>query len=191
MEAYPNALYAAILRAVATHRVGDRPDRIEPRELPEEDRPLRDSLGLRVAAELAPELVRLLLERNRELEAAMAHYVRVADEGRGWFKKLEQGDPEARRLWQAVDRPNVMIKIPGTVEGLPAVTRCLAEGINVNVTLIFSLERYGEVMNAYLTGLERRRAAGKPAKVALTAVMRKLIVLMNHTLKNPNFALQN
>lgn len=61
---------------------------------------------------------------------------------------------EAERLWHAVDRPNVMIKIPGTKAGLPAITRCLARGINVNVTLLFSLERYGEVVEAFLAGLE-------------------------------------
>jgi transaldolase len=66
----------------------------------------------------------------------------------------------ARRLWQTVDRPNVMIKIPATIEGLPAITQVISEGISVNVTLIFSLERYRAVMNAYLTGLEGAHAAG-------------------------------
>jgi len=61
---------------------------------------------------------------------------------------------EARQLWWLVDRPNLFIKIPATVEGLPAITACLAEGISVNVTLIFSLERYGEVIDAFMTGLE-------------------------------------
>ena len=67
----------------------------------------------------------------------------------------------AKRLWSSVDRPNVMIKIPATVEGLPAITAALAEGISVNVTLIFSLERYRDVMNAFLEGLEQAREAGK------------------------------
>lgn len=67
---------------------------------------------------------------------------------------------EARALWWLVDRPNLLIKIPATLEGLPAITQALAEGISVNVTLIFSLERYDAVMDAYLTGLERRHAAG-------------------------------
>lgn len=69
---------------------------------------------------------------------------------------------EAKRLWKWVNRPNLMIKIPATVEGLPAVRKTIAEGINVNVTLIFSLERYARVMDAYLDGLEDRLAAGKP-----------------------------
>ncbi len=68
---------------------------------------------------------------------------------------------EAKRLWAKVDRPNAMIKIPATVEGLEAIADTIGEGISVNVTLIFSLERYREVINAYLTGLERAKAAGK------------------------------
>ncbi len=69
---------------------------------------------------------------------------------------------EARRLWAACDRPNVMIKIPGTKAGLPAIETCLADGINVNVTLLFTVERYREVMNAWLAALEKRAAASKP-----------------------------
>lgn len=69
---------------------------------------------------------------------------------------------EARRLWSLVDRPNLMVKIPATQAGLPAITQAIAEGINVNVTLIFSLERYGEVMSAYIAGLWDRLGAGKP-----------------------------
>ncbi|GAP06590.1 transaldolase [Anaerolinea thermolimosa] len=69
---------------------------------------------------------------------------------------------EARQLWREVNRPNLMIKIPATKEGIPAIREAIAEGINVNVTLIFSLKRYAEVMDAYLTGLERRVAAGLP-----------------------------
>jgi transaldolase len=66
----------------------------------------------------------------------------------------------ARSLWSTVDRPNVMIKIPATVEGLPAITQAISEGISVNVTLIFSLDRYRAVMNAYVTGLEQAHAKG-------------------------------
>ncbi|MDD7930163.1 transaldolase [Microbacterium thalli] len=67
---------------------------------------------------------------------------------------------EAKKLAAAVDRPNVLIKIPATKAGLPAITEVIAAGISVNVTLIFSLERYSEVIDAYLTGLERAREAG-------------------------------
>jgi len=67
---------------------------------------------------------------------------------------------EARGLWWLVDRPNLFIKIPATLAGLPAITACLAEGISVNVTLIFSLERYEAVLDAFLAGLEQRAAAG-------------------------------
>lgn len=67
----------------------------------------------------------------------------------------------ARTLWAAVDRPNVMIKIPATRAGLPAIRAALADGISVNVTLIFSLQRYREVMEAFLEGLEQARVAGR------------------------------
>ncbi len=67
---------------------------------------------------------------------------------------------EARALWWLVDRPNLFIKIPATREGLPAITATLAEGISVNVTLIFGLQRYREVMNAFMAGLEQASAAG-------------------------------
>jgi transaldolase/glucose-6-phosphate isomerase len=68
---------------------------------------------------------------------------------------------EAHRLWAAVARPNLMVKIPATREGVPAIEECIAAGLNINVTLIFSLQRYDEVMNAYLAGIARRVAAGK------------------------------
>ncbi|MFZ5623225.1 MAG: transaldolase [Gemmatimonadota bacterium] len=67
---------------------------------------------------------------------------------------------EAERLWAAIERPNAMIKIPGTLAGLPAITRCLARGININVTLLFAVERYEAVIDAFMTGLEQRLEAG-------------------------------
>ena len=67
---------------------------------------------------------------------------------------------QAQALWQRLGKPNVMIKIPATVEGLPAITQTLAAGINVNVTLIFSLDRYVQVIEAFLAGLEQRVKAG-------------------------------
>jgi transaldolase len=68
---------------------------------------------------------------------------------------------EAGRLWATVKRPNVMIKVPGTTEGALSVERLIADGINVNITLLFSLDAYARVIDAYMTGLERRVAAGK------------------------------
>ena len=68
---------------------------------------------------------------------------------------------EARRLWKECDRPNVMVKIPGTAEGVPAIRRCLAEGININITLLFSVARYREVMEAFLSAMEERVASKK------------------------------
>jgi transaldolase len=67
---------------------------------------------------------------------------------------------QAKELWDRLDRPNVMIKIPATIEGIPAILESLAAGINVNITLIFSLERYQQVIDAFLGGLERRVASG-------------------------------
>lgn len=67
---------------------------------------------------------------------------------------------EARALWWAVDRPNLFLNIPGAHQGLPAIAACRAEGITVNVTLIFSLDRYDEVMAAFLEGMERAEQAG-------------------------------
>jgi len=69
---------------------------------------------------------------------------------------------DARRLWVAVNRPNVMIKVPGTLEGLPAIQQLIGEGININITLLFGLPRYRQVAEAYLAGLETLTAQGKP-----------------------------
>ena len=69
---------------------------------------------------------------------------------------------EARRLWKTVDRPNVMVKVPGTREGAIAVRRLIAEGIDVNITLLFAIEAHERVIDAYLAGLEDRVKAGKP-----------------------------
>jgi transaldolase len=68
---------------------------------------------------------------------------------------------EAQDIWKAVDRPNLLVKIPATEEGLSAITSALAEGVSINVTLIFSVERYRDVMTAYLEGLERAAANGQ------------------------------
>ena len=81
----------------------------------------------------------------------------------------------ARHYWEAVDRPNVMIKIPGTDEGTPAIEQCIYEGLNINVTLLFSVEAYAKVAEAYIKGLERRKDEGKdmgPQSVASFFVSR-------------------
>ena len=84
---------------------------------------------------------------------------------------------EAKQLWWLVDRPNLFIKIPATAPGIPAITATLAEGISVNVTLIFSLERYAEVIDAFMAGLEQAAANGhdisKLASVASFFVSRE------------------
>ncbi len=69
---------------------------------------------------------------------------------------------EAHELWALVQRPNLLIKVPGTLEGLPVIRRLLSEGINVNITLLFGLPRYRMVVDAYLDGLTDRLAAGQP-----------------------------
>src|SRR6185437_3437038 len=79
-------------------------------------------------------------------------------DGADGFGSLE----EARRLWREVGRPNVMIKIPGTREGWPAIEKALEEGININITLLFSVEHYKAVAEAYLNAMEARIAAKKP-----------------------------
>lgn len=112
----------------------------------------------------------------------------AADEFRGLFDGLDQRDgfvslevsprladdtratiDEARRLWRAVDRPNAMIKVPATRAGLPAIEALIAEGISVNVTLLFGLDRYDEVAGAYLSGLEARARAGLPVRIPSVA----------------------
>ena len=74
---------------------------------------------------------------------------------------LEGTVAEAKRLWMAVNRPNLMVKVPATKPGIEAIRRLIAEGLNINVTLIFSLNRYATVKEAFLSGLEERMAAGK------------------------------
>ncbi len=76
---------------------------------------------------------------------------------------------EARRLWKAVGRPNIMIKVPGTKEGIPAFQQLISEGINVNVTLLFSQEVYQNVADAYVAGVEQLAARGEVSKIASVA----------------------
>jgi transaldolase len=69
---------------------------------------------------------------------------------------------EARRLWKTVDRPNLLVKVPGTVEGAEAVRQLIAEGINVNITLLFAIEAHDRIINAYINGIEERAKKGLP-----------------------------
>ena len=78
----------------------------------------------------------------------------------GLANNTEATVAQALELWKTVDRPNLMVKIPATVEGLPAITRTLAEGVSVNVTLIFSVQRYLDVMDAFIAGIEQAKANG-------------------------------
>jgi transaldolase len=76
---------------------------------------------------------------------------------------------EARRLWRSVGRPNVMIKVPATRAGIPAIEQLVAEGININITLLFGLGRYDEVVEAYLSAIESRVRRNQPARIASVA----------------------
>ena len=116
------------------------------------------------------EAVRMMTTADVRAAAGILHSVYTATGGRDGRVSIEV-DPrlahdtvatvaEAKQLAWLVDRPNVMIKIPATRAGLPAITEVVGLGISVNVTLIFSLERYREVMDAYLAGLEKARARG-------------------------------
>jgi transaldolase/glucose-6-phosphate isomerase len=82
----------------------------------------------------------------------------------GYANDTETTIREVHRLWRAVARPNLMVKIPATRAGIPAIERCIADGLNINITLIFALERYDEVMEAYLGGIAQRLEAGKPVE---------------------------
>jgi transaldolase len=94
---------------------------------------------------------------------------------------------EARRLWKKVGRPNVLIKIPATAEGLPAIRQCISEGINVNITLIFGLPVYMKVANAYIEGLELRLAQGQSIKTVASVAsffLSRIDVLVDKMLEN-------
>lgn len=108
-----------------------------------------------------------------DVQRAADHFRPLYDEsqGRDGFVSIEvrpslaydtQGTiEEVRRLWSSCDRPNVMVKIPGTREGLPAIRQCLAEGININITLLFSVDRYRGVLDAWVRAFQERVEAGK------------------------------
>ncbi|WP_250279612.1 transaldolase [Frankia sp. Cppng1_Ct_nod] len=132
------------------------------------DGQLRDLAWLEVRP---TEALRLITSHDVRAACDLLRPIHDMTEGRDGFVSIEV-DPrlandtertvaEAQLLWWLVDRPNVLIKIPATERGVPAIRRTLAEGISVNATLIFSLDRYDAVMNAFLSGLEQARQAGR------------------------------
>lgn len=118
-----------------------------------------------------PALIRALMEEDIRAAADVLLPVYQRTNGKDGYVSIEVNPGKARdtegtvreaaELWASLRRPNVMIKIPATVEGLPAITRTIAAGINVNVTLIFSVERYRDVVAAWMQGLEERVKTGK------------------------------
>jgi len=115
----------------------------------------------RVIFELTTEDVRNACDILAPVAASTADDGRVSIEVEPTLANDTQATIDsAKALWAAVDRPNALIKIPATLEGLPAITEVIAAGISVNVTLIFSTERYQAVMDAYLSGLEKAKEAG-------------------------------
>ena len=93
---------------------------------------------------------------------------------------------QARQLWNTLGRPNVMIKVPATGEGLPAIEQLIGDGINVNITLLFAVSRYEEVARAYIGGLEKRAAAGLP--IERVASVASFFVSRIDTLLDPRLA---
>jgi transaldolase len=122
------------------------------------------------------ELYEAMAISDIQAAADVLHPIYAAEEGTDGFVSLEVSPhlaqdtggtiQEARRLWRLVDRPNLMIKVPATAEGVPALEELIADGINVNATLIFSLTHYEGVAQAYLRGLQR---CAEPARVASVA----------------------
>ncbi|MHB8908824.1 MAG: transaldolase [Syntrophales bacterium] len=128
--------------------------------------------ALAIAGKSAEEIYRTLTVEDIRLAADQLRPVYDRLEGRDGFVSLEVSPhlardtggsiAEARALWKAVNRPNAFIKIPATLEGLPAIRQLISEGINVNITLLFGLPRYRQVADAYIAGLEDRLNRGEP-----------------------------
>jgi transaldolase/glucose-6-phosphate isomerase len=128
--------------------------------------------ALTLEGKSVPEIYEFLTVRDIQEATDLFRPVYEETKGRDGFVSFEVSPhlahdtngtvAEARRLWSAVDRPNVMIKVPGTQNGLPAIQQLIGEGINVNVTLLFGLRRYKKVAEAYIAGLEARVRKGLP-----------------------------
>jgi transaldolase len=142
----------------------------------------------------SPKMIYETLSR-RDVQGAADEFRSVYDEtdARDGFVSLEVNPHlahdtkgtivEARRLWRALKRPNVFIKVPATAEGLPAIQQLTSEGINVNITLLFGLPRYRQVAAAYIAGIEARAAQGK--SVAHVASVASFFVSRIDTLVDP------
>ncbi len=104
----------------------------------------------------AADVMRPVFDRTNGVDG----YVSIEVEPR-LANNTEETMEAARRLWKTVNRPNVMIKIPGTPEGIPAIRQCLTEGININITLLFGIESYTQVAHAYLDALRERKKRGE------------------------------
>ncbi|HLU49546.1 MAG TPA: transaldolase, partial [Planctomycetota bacterium] len=138
----------------------------------ESDRYDDDIARLRAEGRTTSEIYRRLTVDDVQRAADRFRGVYDETSGRDGFVSLEVSPhlardtdgtiAEARELWRELDRPNVLIKVPATREGLPAIRQLIGEGIHVNVTLLFGLQRYREVAEAYVAGLEDRLAAGEP-----------------------------
>jgi transaldolase len=135
---------------------GDYADQI--RELGQRGTPTAEVLRLLTVADIrgACDVLRPVYDATDSVDGRVSIEVdpRLAHD-------TDQAIAEAGELWRLVDRPNLFVKIPATQAGLPAIAQCLAEGISINVTLIFSLQRYAAVIEAFLDGMERARAAGR------------------------------
>jgi transaldolase len=123
---------------------------------PDSDRDIYERLAIRDVREAA-DLFRPVYDATGGRDGFVSFEVSPAV-----ARDTEGSVKEARRLWRTVDRPNTMIKIPGTREGWPAIERCLAEGININITLLFSVDHYRAVAEAWLRALETRVELGHP-----------------------------
>ena len=133
-----------------------------------------DIRAMALAGKSADAVYEALSQRDVQSAADEFRPVYASTDGKDGYVSLEVNPhlahdtrgtiEEARRLWVALDRPNVFIKVPATAEGLPAIRQLISEGISVNVTLLFGLPRYRQVAEAYLSGIEARAAEGKPVK---------------------------
>jgi len=152
--------------------------------------------ALTLAGKSADEIYRLLTVEDIQMVADLLRPTYERTDGRDGFVSLEVSPrqahdttgtiEEARQLWSLVDRPNSMIKVPATSAGIPAIQQLIGEGININSTLLFGLQRYQEVADAYLGGLEVLAAKNRPLKETASVAsffLSRIDVLIDPTLE--------